>query len=480
MDYLALFYFFTHLFLVLFLGWYLMTNLQWYNYQITRVILKHHKSWWHLVYFAIPFVLYHFTYEYFWIYFYFAYVPAFILWYKKLDKPLVLTWRVKRFLLLLLGLTLFGDFLCTLSTACHDYPLFLPLFLAALGSHLIEKFLFAAFKKEAQAKLERMKNLKVIAITGSYGKTSMKNFIVQLLSTKYRVYATPGNVNTLGGIVKDINQSLPNDTEIYVVEAGARERGDIYAITQLVRPHAVVVGKVGPQHIEYFKTLDAIIMTKMEIIHSDRLEKAFIHESVTSEPHDKVSFFGHNVSNIDSHLSGMSFDLKIGEERFHFHTKVLGSFQTINIEAAVLMARYFRVDMDRIVDKVAHLDVVPHRLEKIETGSKVILDDSYNGNYEGMLEAIRLASEYEGRKVIVTPGLIESTQELNAEIAKQINEIFDVVIITGSLNADLFDGILHKPLKVVLKDKAHMQKILAQLTQDGDLILFANDAPNFI
>lgn len=480
MDYLAIFYFVTHLLLVLLLGWYLIVNLQWYDYKITRVIFRHHKSWWHLVYFAIPFVLYHFTGKYFWIYFYFAYMPTFVVWYKKLDKPLVFTWRVKRFFLLLLGLTLFGDFLCTLSSMCQTYPVFLPLLLAGIGSKSIEKFLFIAFKKEARAKIERMKNMKVIAITGSYGKTSIKNFIVQLLSTKYRVYATPGNVNTMGGIVKDINQSLPNDTEIYVVEAGARERGDIYAITQLVRPHAVVVGKVGPQHIEYFKTLDNIIMTKMEIIHSDRLEKAFIHESVTNEPHDKVSFFGHDVSNINSHLDGMRFDMKLGEETHHFTTKVLGSFQTINIEAAVLIARYFRIDMERIIDKVEHLDIVPHRLEKIDTGSKIILDDSYNGNYEGMLEAIRLANEYEGRKVIVTPGLIESTQELNAEVAKQINEIFDVVIITGTLNADLFDSMLHKPLKIVLKDKSHMQKILAQVTKEGDLILFANDAPNFI
>lgn len=480
MEYFQLFQFVTHILLVTFLGIYLITLLQWYDYKITRVFLRHHKRWWHVVYFAIPFFVYHFTGEYFWIFFYFAVVPAYIIWIKRLDKRLVLTWRVKRFLILLVGLALFGDFLCTISENCHTYALFLPIALAVIGSNVIEKFLFTAFKKEAIAKLERMQRMKVIAITGSYGKTSMKNFVVQLLSTKYRVYATPGNVNTLGGVIRDINESLPNDTEIYVVEAGARERGDIYAIAQLVQPHAVIVGKVGAQHIEYFKTLDNIILTKMELIHSERLEKAFIHESVTDLPHDKVSFFGHNVSNIESHLDGMGFDLKIDNENFHFQTKVLGAFQSINIEAAILMAKYFRIDMDTIKEKVNALDPVPHRLEKIDTGNKIILDDSYNGNYEGMMEAITLANEHEGRKVIVTPGLVESTQELNAELAKRINEVFDVVIITGSLNADLFDGIIHKPFKVVLKEKSHMQKILANVTKEGDLILFANDAPNFI
>jgi UDP-N-acetylmuramoyl-tripeptide--D-alanyl-D-alanine ligase len=418
--------------------------------------------------------------EYFWIFFYFAVVPAYITWYRRLSKPVVFTWRVKRFMFILIGLALFGDFLVQIAETKTTYPLFFPLVLAVAGSIVIEKFLFLTFKKEALAKLERMKKMKIIAITGSYGKTSMKNFITQLLSTKYRVYATPGNVNTYAGIIRDINESLPNDTEVYVVEAGARERGNIYEIAQLIHPHAVIVGAVGPQHIEYFKTLDNIILTKMELIHSDRLERAFIHRSVTEEPHDKVKFFGNDISNIESHLDGMSFDLNIGEDQYHFATKVLGSFQAVNIEAAVLMAKYFRIDMNTIEEKVANLEPIHHRLEKIDTGTKVILDDSYNGNLEGMLEAINIASEYDGRKVIVTPGLVESTEEANTELAQRINEVFDVVIITGTLNSHLLDGIIHKPFKLVLKDKSHMEKMLANVTKDGDLILFANDAPSFI
>ncbi|MDH5464185.1 MAG: UDP-N-acetylmuramoyl-tripeptide--D-alanyl-D-alanine ligase [Thiovulaceae bacterium] len=480
MDYFQFFLFATHLLFVTQLGWYLITNLQWYDYKISRVILKHHKVSWHLIYFVVPFFAYHLTGEFFWIFFYFAVVPGFLLWNKKLDKRLVITWRVKRFLALLLGLAIFGDILCTMKDACTTYAVFLPLFLAGLGSFLIEKFLFVAFKKEAKAKIERMHNMKIVAITGSYGKTSMKNFIVELLSTKYKVYATPGNVNTLGGIIKDINTSLPNDTEIYVVEAGARERGDIYAIAQLVNPHAIVVGKVGPQHIEYFKTLDNIILTKMELMHSNRLERAFIHESVTDEPHDKVSFFGQDISHVESHLDGLSFELMVNKDKYAFETKVLGAFQAINIEAAVLMADYFRVSMDTIVEKVKNLNVVPHRLEKIIAGGKIILDDSYNGNYDGVNEAINLASEYEGRKIIVTPGLVESTEEFNTDIAKRIDEVFDVAIITGSLNAELYDSLIHNAYKIMLKNKSHMEQILANTTQEGDLILFANDAPNFI
>ena len=112
------------------LGWYLITNLQWYDYRLSRVILNHHKPQWHIIYFIIPFIAYHTTGHFFTIFFLFAILPAMIIWHKRLDKKLVLTWRVKRFLILLIGLTLFQDVLCTLKDACQVYGVFMPLAVA--------------------------------------------------------------------------------------------------------------------------------------------------------------------------------------------------------------------------------------------------------------------------------------------------------------------------------------------------------------
>ncbi len=95
--------FVTNVLFVTILGWYLITNLQWYDYKLSRVILKHHKPHWHIIYFLIPFIAYHTTGQFFLIFFYFAVVPSILLWNKKLDKKLVLTWRVKRFLILLVS-----------------------------------------------------------------------------------------------------------------------------------------------------------------------------------------------------------------------------------------------------------------------------------------------------------------------------------------------------------------------------------------
>ena len=472
--------FVTNVLFVVVLGWYLITNLQWYDYRLSRVILKHHKPQWHLLYFFIPLIAYYTTGQFFAIFFYFAILPSVFIWHKRLDKKLVLTWRVKRFLILLTSLVLFQDVLCTLKSACEIYGVFMPLAVAYIGSYMIEKFLFATYKKEAKKKLREMKDLQIVCITGSYGKTSIKNFAAQILSKKFRVYATPRSVNTLGGIMGDINNSLPTDTEIYVCEAGARESGDIYEITTFIEPQTVVVGKVGEAHLEYFKSLKNIIATKLEIMQSPRLERAFIHTSVTDEPHEKVTFFGDEILNTHATLDGIDFDLKFDEEILHLHTSILGKFQTMNIAVAVRIAKSFGMTNDEIIKAVQMLEPVEHRLQMIKAGGKIILDDGYNGNIDGMLEGVRLCSLHEGRKVIVTPGLVESSDELNLKLINAINDVFNIVIVTGSLNAELFNKNLKVKNKIMLPDKSALVDVLANQTKAGDIILFANDAPNFI
>jgi len=278
----------------------------------------------------------------------------------------------------------------------------------------------------------------------------------------------------------DINNSLPQDTEIYVCEAGAREAGDIYEITTFIEPQTVVVGKVGEAHIEYFKSLKNIIATKLEIMQSPRLERAFIHTSVTNEPHEKVTFFGDEVINPHATLEGTRFDLKIDDETLSLQTEILGEFQTMNIAVAVRIAKSFGMSDEEIVKAVKALKPVEHRLQMIKAGGKLILDDGYNGNIDGMLEGVRLCSLHEGRKVIVTPGLVESSDELNLKLIHAINEVFNIVIVTGSLNADLFNDNLKVKNKIMLLDKSALTDVLASQTRAGDIILFANDAPNFI
>lgn len=472
---------FTNIILVLCLGWYLITNLQWYNYKLERVILKHHKVQWHIIYFATPFVLFYFLDPlYFSIYFYFLYLTSFIIWNRKLDKPLVLTTRVKRFLGILLFVTLSFNLLCFFSHRCHHAVLFIPLLISYIVSHLLEKMFFITFKQKAKKRLATISDLKIVAITASYGKTSIKNYLHQVLRNKFNTYKTPRSVNTIAGIVLDVNRDLPKDTQIYIAEAGAREKGDIEEITTFLEPQHVIIGSVGEQHIEYFKTIDNIIYTKMEILKSPRLEKGFVHDSVPILDYPKIEKFPNDLNITMSNLDGIWFDIKINGEVQHFNAPILGSFNAINLTAVILTALELEMSIEEIKIALHEIEPVEHRLQMIKAGGKIIIDDSFNGNLDGMLEAVKISSTHTGRKVIITPGIVESTVEANTTLARAIDEVFDVVILTGSLNTKVLSDYIDSTKIVTLKDKKAMEECLAKTTKVGDLILFANDAPNFI
>ncbi|ADG92747.1 Mur ligase middle domain protein [Arcobacter nitrofigilis DSM 7299] len=472
---------FTHLVLVMSLGWYLITNLQWYSYKLERVVFKHHKLHWHIIYFVTPFVMYYLLPSlYFLVYFYALYLPLLILWNMKLDKPLVLTSRVQRFLAILLFVTFSISLLCFVSENCKSAGIFIPLFIAYLVSFSLERIFFISFKHRAKKRLQSIKDLKIIAITASYGKTSIKNYLYQILKSKFNAYKTPRSVNTLAGLVLDVNRDLPENTQIYIAEAGARMQGDIEEISNFLHQDYAILGQVGEQHIEYFKTLDNIIHTKMEILKSPKMIKAFVHESVPILDYEKIEKFPNDLNITKSNLDGIWFDVNIDEKQEHFYAPILGSFNAVNLTACILMAKELGMSIDQIKIALDKIKPVEHRLQKIEAGGKVIIDDSFNGNFEGMLEAVNLCSEYKGRKVIITPGLVESTDETNILLAKEINKHFDFVILTGSLNTHLFSDNIDKNKQFILKDKSKMEETLIEKTRAGDLILFANDAPNFI
>ncbi|MGJ0340213.1 Mur ligase family protein [Aliarcobacter cryaerophilus] len=478
MEYLSIV---TKIVLVLSLGWYLITNLQWYNYKLSRVIFKHHKWQWHLTFFISPIVLFFIIPSpYFDIYFFILYFVSFILWNRKLDRSLVLTSRVKRFLTILLITIFIQISLCLDDDFCSKVTLFLTLIVTLILSNIIEKILFLLFKSRAKKRLLENKDLKIVAITASYGKTSIKNFLHHVLKNHFKTYKTPRSVNTIVGLVLDVNRDLPKDTQIYIAEAGARVKGDIKTIANFLEPQIAVVGSVGEQHIEYFKTLENIKNTKKELLLSPRLQKAFVHSSANVVTSEKIEEFPNNLHIVKSNLDGLWFDMELNGKIEHFYAPILGSFNAINLAAVVLVATHLGMSVLEINEALTTLPQVEHRLQKIEANGKIIIDDSFNGNLEGMLEAINISSNYNGRKVIITPGLVESTDSANILLAKEIDKVFDFVIITGTLNANILKANINEDKVFVLKDKTMLETTLARTTKSGDLILFANDAPNFI
>lgn len=456
------------------LGYYLITTLQWYNYKIKRILFHFHKPLWLLVYFVVPVVTYIVAYKFFWIYLFFGLIPAIILWSKR-TKGLNITKRVKRFFLILGFLETLNMLLIYKFKINPGIGVLAVLILSIVFSEFTEYILFLGYKKKAKEKLNKI-NPTIVAITASYGKTSIKNFLYQLLKDEFKTYKTPRSVNTIKGIVLDINTKLPNDTQFYITEAGAREKGDIREIVKFLENEYSILGKIGPQHLEYFKNLENIKKTKLEIFESPKLKKGFSYEVVDN---DKVVVIKDKIKNIKSTLDGIEWDVEIDGKIHHFKAPILGEFNAINVTLAVFCALEFIKDIEKIKSKVLKLESVPHRLQKVEVGGKIIIDDSFNGNIEGMLKSFDLISNYKGRKIIVTPGIIEGTKEMNEKIAKKINQVFDIAIITGEANRKVLCSNITIE-KIVLKDKKNLEKILSDITKAGDLILFSNDFPEYL
>jgi len=209
------------------------------------------------------------------------------------------------------------------------------------------------------------------------------------------------------------------------------------------------------------------------------------------KPESNIHTFGENENlDIRSNAPASEFvieDVKATLESTGFKlngveysASILGAFNAMNLAAAVLVAKELGLDDETIRKGLSTLKAVDHRLQRIDAGGKVILDDSFNGNIDGTMASFDLASTYEGRKVVITPGLVEVDDELNIQVAKRANEIFDIVVVTGDLNYAIFKEYIDPDKLVKLSSKSEMENMLVEQTMPGDLILFANDAPSFV
>lgn len=481
---------FSRLFFLLGISYYTITLLQWYNYSFARVVTKHHKWQWHVWYFLLPVAVFFTLFALgfgivFYIYLYLVYLPMLIIWALKLDKRVVFTHRVWRFFAIIAIFAVIDEIIFIGVDATSIYWLWLmPLVFGSLICEIYEAILMRNFINLAKEKLNMMHGLKIIMVTASFGKTSIKNFLAQILEGQYNVHATPRSVNTFKGIIADVNNNLAFGTDIYIAEAGARMKGDIAEIATLLNPQVGIIGEIGNAHIEYFKSLETIAKTKFELLESARLEKVFVHEKNTlpkdSSQSRYIQTYPLPLRNVQTTLESTRFEMQLHGEWIEFETYILGRFNVDNIAVAIMVAHHLGMKPATIQKFVKKLTPIPHRFNLSISNGKTIIDDGFNGNLNGMLEGIRLCGLYQGRKVIVTPGLIESDIESNEKIAHAIDLVFDLAIITGERNASLMQRHIQKTQKVILKNKTQLENVLKGMVGNGDLVYFANDAPSYI
>lgn len=461
-------------------GFYLITTLQWYAYKLSRVAFHFTRFSWHAFFIFIPWFVYIAMPRFYLIYAIVFELPFLWLWHKKLDKKLVFTPKVKAFFAFLGFFTLLFAALGFI----YGRNKFAAFDIAGLVFALIALKLFEIqqnhkFLKLAQNKLAQMQGLTIILITASYGKTSIKNFLSQILARKFSVYHTPRSVNTLLGIVADINQNLPANTQIYIAEAGARQKGDILEITRLLNPQICIIGEIGQAHLEYFKSVENIRATKLEALQSKRLQKAFLHSTTLQKGNAQCQIYDKALKSVGATLNGLEFVCEFAGKDEKFKANLLGSFNAENLCACIACAGFLGLSVERVKEAVANIKGVEHRLQIIAKTPKFIIDDGFNGNFKGMSESYLLCKTYGGRRVLVTPGIVEVSAEQNKALCDIINACFDFVIIIGEVNSKTLSENVSLP-KIVLKDKSALVQTLSEHTKSGDLILFSNDTPSFM
>ena len=381
-------------------------------------------------------------------------------------------------------------------------PVMLPLFVFAAYfiTYPIEKLISNSYVVKAKKKLASNKNIKVIGITGSYGKTTLKNMLYVMLSEKYKVCATPSSYNTPLGLSKTILSKLTDEHEIFIAEMGAKQRYDIKELSEMVSPEIGIITGVGNQHLLTFGLIENVIKTKSELADfvSTNGGKIFINvdseltkslaENYSAELVSLKNDIGElKVQNLKVSKDGSSFDLEYKGEIVKCKTILLGSHNVSNILLAATVSLSLGVSLKEISAAISKITTVSHRLEIIKSNTNyTIIDNAYNSSVEGSKASLEVLSKFKGKKIVITPGLVELGLEQfnsNFEFGKELAAVCDYVIIDSGINYDAISSGLvfagfdeSKIIQAVSLNQA--VQLLSNIVEEGAVVLFENDLPD--
>ncbi len=380
-------------------------------------------------------------------------------------------------------------------------PIIIPylLFVAFCINEPVEWIIRKHHLKIALLKLDRTEVIK-IGITGSYGKTTVKEILRVILSQKYRVLASPESFNTPLGIALSVKK-LDSTHDIFIAEMGARVKGDIANLAKMVKPTYAVLTGVTSQHLESFGSLENVKNTKYELFENLTKDgKGFFNvdgedalELFNKFNGDKYSagLNGENfvtAKDIETTPKGTKFILCIkGEEPILCQTSLLGKHSISNICLAVSVAYNLGLTKEEIAQGINRIQSVGHRLELIPNNKNiVIIDDSYNASETGVVAAMETLKLFSGRKIVLTPGLVELGKReniANFNFGKLLAENANIVIVIGKHNAEvlingMLEGGMAKENIIFAKNLKKGNEELNKIIREGDVVLFENDLPD--
>jgi len=428
-------------------------------------------------------------------------------------KKLVITARVKRLIITttilyfipIVFLYIYSYIWLILVLCIMVYLNAFVVFIAKIINTPIEKCVYLHFKTKAQRKLKSMSNLKIIGITGSYGKTSSKNILSDILNIKYNALPTPKNLNTFNGLIMTVNNHMDKFTDIFIAEMGAYVKGEIRRLCKLVKPKYGILTRIGTAHLETFGSQENIQKGKFELIESLPSDGFGIlngddplQVSYKLKNNVKIIWIGIDnkdvdvrAENIKCSSKGTSFDVvvKNDKKKYSFETKLLGNHNVYNILAGIACGIEFGVDMESLQKAVAGVRPIEHRLEIKKLGNFTMIDDAYNSNPTGAANACKVLGMMPGIKIVVTPGMIElgpKEDEYNKTFGTQIADVADYVVLIGDKKTKpIKEGLLEKKFDkdkiIVFNDVREAYPFIGNIANNNKeevYALFENDLPD--
>lgn len=385
----------------------------------------------------------------------------------------------------------------------YDMILNFVIMLSIIINKPVEKMVYLSYKTKAVNKLKSMNNLKVIGITGSYGKTSSKNILSDILNVKYNALPSPRNFNTPYGLIITVNNHLDKFDDILIAEMGAYKVGEIKELCDLVRPKYGILTKIGTAHIEIFGSQENIQKGKFELIESlpsdgigvlngdDELQ---VNYKLKNDC--KIVWIGIDNKDVDVRATdiktsnkGTTFNVifKGDKKKYEFTTRLLGYNNIYNILASLALSKEFGLSVDQMKKAVLGARSVEHRLELRPAGNITYIDDSYNSNPVGSKMALEVLKDMPGLRIVMTPGMVElgdKSYELNKKFGTYMKDCADIVILVGEkITKPIKDGLKEvkfddKNIYVVKSTKEAFNLVKSLSNGKESYCLIENDLPD--
>ncbi len=359
----------------------------------------------------------------------------------------------------------------------------------------------------ASRKLAKHPNLTIIGITGSYGKSTVKEYTSHILSKKFRVLKTPGNINTDIGVALFLLRQNLNEADVLVVEMGAYKIGEIEKICQMVKPKIAILTAIIEQHLILFGSIKNVQTAKYELLRSvpadglviTNADNKYCTEYLSELTCKNQQTFGEELENRPTlMIEETNFRNGFASGRYtyqghswHITAPVVGAHQINNLAPAVMVATHLGMNQEEITVACATLPAGDHGLKIFSFGQATIIDDSYNSNPNGFTAALEVMGSFPSSqsRVVITRGMMElgdRHEELHETIAEEIAFYADtLVIITPDAAAPLKRGVERLNQKFHLSveemyDQAALRNYLLGLKETSSVILLENRMPDSV